>query len=385
MHNKVWSKVRFETRKFGHVRFKEPILVFESDDWGKVNGVESGFYPPELGTRTDWSYDRLESEEDLEDLYRLLESFRDDFERIPAFTANFIVSNPDIEATKSNYYQSLILQPIDVAYPDLYKKWLEGVIRGVFYPQYHGRLHYNAVKYTHALQTDADTRALFNQGINGGRENFEPTQYALYSEYFDTEKSTRLPDLTDWVKHGLKDFERIFGYRSESTIAPNYVVHPEQFSLFHQLGIKYLQGGNKILFTEEGKEQRLNYCQGYKSPSGLIMLARNHKFEPCRGKKEWQSAFSIEAANYWFKRGVPAVIDTHRMNYAGQFAEESRLQLVQFLNAMKEIKGLKILTSSELGEAITTGGVYRDVFSGEMKTITPLDNGFRKLARRFVN
>ena len=73
------------------------------------------------------------------------------------------------------------------------------------------------------------------------------------------------------------------------------------------------------------------------------------------------------------------------MNYTGQFAEESRHQLVQFLNAMKEVKGLKILTSPELGEAITNGGVYRDVFSGEMKTVTPLDNGFRKLARRFVS
>jgi hypothetical protein len=385
MLNKLKAKLLFNARKFGHVRFEEPVLVFESDDWGKMGGQPQGDYPESFGKRTDWSYDCLENTAELEALYRVLESFGSYFERIPAFTANVIVSNPDFKRIKEGNYAQLYLKRIDEDAPEVVEKWQDGIARNTFFPQYHGRLHYNRERYLGALQNDEATRYLFNQHINGGRENFKETTYALYSEYFNTESSAGVTNLEDWIAAGLTDFEQLFGFKSTSTIAPNYVIHPSDFSLLSKLGINFLQGGNKVLFTKKGKEDQRNFCQGYAANCGLTVLARNHKFEPCRGKKEWRAEFSIEAAKHWFKRGVPAVIDTHRMNYVTQFGKTSRKELRVFLEAMTKIKGLRILTTPELGEAITNQGRYTDSFSGEKKQLALKDIQLRKLIRQVIS
>lgn len=360
-------------------------MVFESDDWGKVAGREDGIYPAEFGERTDWSHDRLENEAELETLYALLESFKNDFERQPAFTANFIVSNPDFEKTILDKYRRLHLQSIDENFPQLHKKWIDGISRGVFYPQYHGRLHYNTDRYLYALQNDEKTKFLFDQGINGGMENFSQTKKNLYSEYFRTDLSSSVLDLNSWIESGLKDFERIFRIKSASTIAPNYYIHPSNFENLADCGIQFLQGGNKILYTQNGTEFHCNFCQGTKFNQKLTILARNHKFEPKRNKLEWQADFSIQAAKHWFKIGAPVVIDTHRFNYVSGFAENSLRQLRKFLEAMRSVQDLRILTTPELGQAITNNGLYTDVFSCKEKQLTPKDNFVRKLARKFVS
>lgn len=384
MVNRALSYLQFYARKLAHFRFEEPILVFESDDWGKVAGREDGNYPTEGGKRTDWSHDRLETDNELEALYSLLESFADDFERKPVFTANFIVSNPDFEKTVAGGFKQLYLKPIDQAFPELQSKWREGIDREVFYPQYHGRLHHNFAKYAKAIKEDAITQKLFQQEINGGRENFEPTQYALYSEYFDTSSSSSASSLTEWLKHGRAEFKRIFDYDSTTTVAPNYVLNPADINSLKSSGFAYLQAANKILYTQKGQEQHLNYAQGREHQSGLVFLARNHKFEPNRGRKEWQAGFSIEAVKYWLKRGVPAVLDTHRFNYVSNFADNSLQDLKTLLSAMRKVKNLRILTSCELGQAIAQGGIYTDVFSGEEKKLTPIDSSWRKLLRQHL-
>lgn len=385
MLNKLFAAIEYRARMYGHVRFEEPVLVFESDDWGKVAGREDGIYPVDYGTRTDWSHDRLENEDELEDLYTVLESFRSDFERPPVLTSNIVVSNPDFEKTIADNYRELHLLTVDKHVPYVYQKWLEGLSRGVFYPQYHGRLHYNLEKYLAALQTDEKTKFLFNQGINGGMENFEESEYAFYSEYFRADSSSAISGLADWIRLGLKEFERMFGYKSASTIAPNYVLHPNDFNTLAELGIGFLQGGNKITYTTKGGVRFKNYCQGFQHPSGLTILARNHKFEPNRGKKEWQADFSIKAAKHWLQRGVPSVIDTHRFNYVSTFAKKSCEQLRLFLQAMRGVKDLKILTTPELGEAVVNNGSYTDVFSGELKQLTPAENGMHKIIRQTIS
>jgi hypothetical protein len=383
--NKISSFFTYNARRFGHYRFEEPVLVFESDDWGKVAGREDGIYPPEFGTRTDWSFDRLETEEELDQLYTLLESFKDDFERKPVFTANFIVSNPDFKRTSDKGFQALHLKAIDEAFPNLHKKWLKGLSRGVFYPQYHGRLHYNNERYVQALQTDDATRFLFEQGINGGRENFSETQQALYSEYFRADTELRVSSLKEWIRGGLDDFERVFGYRSASTVPPNYYIHPADFETLANCGLRYLQAGNKVLYTQNGAEHAVNYCQGTQFNESLTILARNHKFEPNRGRQEWKAEFSIKAAKHWFRIGAPAVIDTHRFNYVSTFAQHSRNELKIFLEGMRDVPNLHILTTLELGQAITNNGNYTDVFTGEQKELTPRDNFLRKIVRARIS
>lgn len=385
MVDKLISKLKFEARNFGHVRFEEPIVIFESDDWGKVNSNESAIFDSTYGKRTDWSYDQLENETDLEQLFNKLYSYRNDFERPPVFTANFIVSNPNFEATLETGFEELILEPIDSAFPNLIRSWNKGKTQGVFYPQYHGRLHYNYKLYKASLKNDKVVQALFKQKVNGGLEHFEHSQLAYYSEYQNYTSQKSSPLLQDWIKEGLKEFDRIFGYQSKSTIAPNYVLATKDIGLFAGTEVRFLQGSNKLLSNSGLTEKCENYCQGASLAHNLTALSRNHKFEPCRNKKEWKVDFSIFAAKTWLNRNVPVVFDTHRMNYVSNFADSSLNELGILIDSFRDVKNIKFLTSVELGEAICNKGVYKDVFTGETKTLTPMDSFVRKSVRNWVH
>lgn len=383
--NRLLDFLHFHLLRFGHIRFEEPIVVIESDDWGKVGGKPDGIYPKEFGTRTDWSYDQLETAEELEKLFKVLGSFKSDFERAPMFTANFIVSNPDVEATRETNYTKLKLKRIDEDFPELIPAWKKGFAEQVFFPQYHGRLHHNFERYQSALRNDDKTRFLFNQGINGGIENFKESKLALYSEYQDFDSELIKVDLADWISEGLNDFREIFGYQSTSTISPNFVCPPKAIDAFENAGVRYLQGCNSLLYVKNGKEENQNFCQGAALSTKITALARNHKFEPCRNRKEWQSEFSIQAAGFWLKKGIPAVLDSHRINYVGTYAENSRKELTKLISSFRSYPNVKFMTSVELGEAIVNQGKYTCVFTGEQKNVTPKDNVLRKQVRNWIN
>ena len=149
--------------------------------------------------------------------------------------------------------------------------------------------------------------------------------------------------------------------------------------------VKYLQGGNKLLHKVHGKQKVANYCQGATLPNGLTALARNHKFEPCRGKAEWQAEFTIKSAMFWINRGVPAVLDTHRLNYIEPFADDSLNQLKTVLSALVKVPNIRFLTSPELGEAIANEGRYKDVFTGETVQLTKRDSILKQSLRKWLH
>jgi len=366
--------------------FREPIVVFESDDWGKTGMEAEVELPTQFGERTRfWSYDRLETAEELESLFALLQSYASRVERPPVFTANFIVSNPDVATTQRSQFSTLHLKPIDESHPQLLETWKMGIEKKVFYPQYHGRLHYNAARYLHDLQKNDALQKLFLAGIQGGRELFNDGQFGYYSEYQNYETEATPVDLHEWIAAGLADFSRIFGFESTTTVCPNYVINVRDLAPFANTSIKFLQAGNKFLRQQDGAEVLTNYCQGTKLTHGLTSLARNHKFEPCREKHEWQADFSIKSAMYWMNKGIPAVLDTHRLNYIGKFAENSRAQLKRLLDELTKIPNVRFLTSPELGEAITNTGLYTDVFTGKKVQLTPLDSTIKRKLRQWLH
>lgn len=385
MVRKLQSKILFEARKFGHYRFKEPIVVIESDDWGKM-GNESNFKSSKEEWNTDaWSRDRLETQEELTALYSVLEFHQSKFIKGPIFTANCIVSNPNVVKTKATDYQTLILEPLDTSSPRLAKLAKSGKTRGVFYPQYHGRLHYHLDDYLNSLRENSEAQTLFEAHVHGGLSFFKNSKKAYYSEYLSYKSGSSIPELSQWLEKGLADFERIYGYTSESTIAPNFVFDLKGKAALIENGIKYLQGGNMLLTVTKGQEQAKNFCMGTSLGQSLTILARNHKFEPCRGKIEWQAEFSIAAVKSWIAKNIPAVLDTHRLNYVGKHAQNSLVQLHELLLGLAEIDGLRFLTSVELGEAMSQKGRYTNAITGEKEQLTPLFKPFGRQIRRWIH
>src|SRR5699024_9951174 len=148
------------------------IVVIESDDWGSIRMPSREVYKQCLNAeyRVDKiayeRFDSLASEDDLEFLFELLSSYKDQQGNPAVLTANILVANPDFEkieaANFQKYFYELVTKTFE-RYPkhsDCFKLWKKGKKERVFYPQSHGREHLNVSMFMEALQR-GDEDALF--------------------------------------------------------------------------------------------------------------------------------------------------------------------------------------------------------------------------------
>src|SRR5437867_1791872 len=141
-------------------RCAEPIVIVESDDWGlprKASSAQvSGFGMPD-----EWADEELETENDLGQLYSVLEQAgsQPDHQgnrRPPCFVANFVTAHPDYEAIHSSAYATYHDTPINLSCSQaLRQKWRQGMERQVFFPQYHARAHFAPARWLQDLQAYA--------------------------------------------------------------------------------------------------------------------------------------------------------------------------------------------------------------------------------------
>ena len=92
-------------------RCAEPVVIFESDDWGLDRRPCSEFLRT-YGEPSSWADEQIETPEDLAKLYEVLDSHRDATGRPACFTANFIVGNPDFDAISREHFTNYDYIPI---------------------------------------------------------------------------------------------------------------------------------------------------------------------------------------------------------------------------------------------------------------------------------
>ena len=119
---------------------------------------------------------------------------------------------------------------------------------------------------------------------------------------------------------------------------------------------------------------------GNRSPEGLLYLGRNVKFDPRPQRPSRSAEWAIPQIKGCFRRHVPAVVDTHRINYTGAWGSSAAQSLSVLLRSIQADRPL-ILTTVELGEAMLHGGRYNDSWSGEARHLTPLDSPAHKALR----
>jgi len=383
IYAKIRNKARVRIRNHGQLRFREPILVLESDDWGLDRGPGADRLSQKNGPLRFIAQDRLETARELENLYQLLEGYRDALGRPYRMVANFIVENPDYEKTRLLDYQKIVCRPISEA-GALADKWREGFTRGVFHPQYHGRFHFNFDNMQRDLRDDfPGARQFFENRIHDGFGSLEASAQHNFSEYlcFRTGREPRIPRLVDWLCEGLKIFRQTFGYESESAISPHFVFTPRTLEAMRCCGLKYLQGGNQRTFIGRGgRTEEWIYLMGSHYYPGMVLLARTAKFEPGRGNPGWDVDAAWRRVRWCLKNRIPVVIDTHRFNYTGRFQEESLGKLNELLNRIRDYQPY-VLSSDELGEAIARAGQTRLRLSGETVQLTPADKPFGRYLR----
>src|SRR5690606_9009195 len=116
--------------------------------------------------------DALESNEDLEGLYEVLDSVKGADGKPAKFTANSLVANPDFGKIRGAGYQKYFFEPFTETlkrYPShhrLMELYQEGIDKGLIQPQFHGREHLNVPRWMKALQK-AEPAVLhaFDEGV----------------------------------------------------------------------------------------------------------------------------------------------------------------------------------------------------------------------------
>jgi hypothetical protein len=355
-------------------RTDRKLIVIESDDWGSIRMPNKPVYHKLLqkGIRVDLcpynKYDTLANVQDFDALFSTLEKHTDFKNNNPIITLNTNVANPNFDRIKSEnfekYYFEEFLDTLKEYYPqeDVFGMWKEGMSKGFIFPQLHGREHVNSNIWldlirngnTHLLY--AFELKLFGLSLITSNQIKVPYLAALI---YNSEKGKKSVEKS--IIEGADIFERIFDFRSKSFIAPLYTWASELEEVFHEAGVKYIQGADrhKIYDFTKRSYARKHHIIGKKNQYNQIYLHRNCTFEPTiLSKKDniKECLKNIETAFFWKK---PAVISMHRLNFIGSLEESNRTQNLKQLDIlltriMKRWNDVEFIHSSELGDLIET-------------------------------
>lgn len=357
------SSVHIDWRKI------KPV-VFHSDDWGccgicpdldaadKLLPLFAKIYEKKAKFLVKQT---LENPEDLDRLFSVLEKYEDHRGKHPTFQAAYIVANPDYEKIAQSGFEKYY----DLTIPEVPKRWQrgdfvakakEGIKKGVWLPTYHGNAHFDPELWLKRLCNNEEARRTFRESCYLGERDLH--YCCLYGKNtIDYQRES--------VRKGIKRFQRIFGFRPYSTIAPSYIWELETEKLFAEAGIKVIQGKNlqqikpNLWHRIEGKIiNMLGYRHALKLwqiktgdknlAYNICYLPRNIYFEPLGQKDESIVLQTYNQIKQVWERNEPAVIITHRINYAFLAPEAVETNL-KYLNKL-----LNLLINREKDVAFMT-------------------------------
>ncbi|REL23942.1 hypothetical protein DYD21_20615 [Rhodohalobacter sp. SW132] len=357
----------------GGWRTNRKIVVIESDDWGSIRMPSTEVYDKLLnkGVPVDKSpycrYDSLASETDLEALFETLSKFQDSNGNHPVITANVLTANPDFDKIRDSGFQKYYFEQISETfkrYPEHENSltlWKKGDKKRLFHPQSHGREHLNVPFWLKLLRNDEyDFRLAFDNRCWGLSSDIYPKMKKSIQASFDADTADEIEDHKKIIKSGLKIFEEIFGYRTASFIASNYIWSSELNPVLKKEGVRYLQGMKYQKLpglNEKSRSMERRYLGG-KNKNGQLNLVRNCSFEPSLSvDKDYALDSCLNGVSTAFLWRKPAIITSHRINYVGFLHPENRdcnLKLMRKLlqRILDKWPEVEFMTSDELGQVI---------------------------------
>ena len=348
-------------------RTNRKIIVFESDDWGSIRIPDNYCinHLKKLDINVDKCHymlnDTLENQKDYENIFEVLTKFRDSKSQHPKITANTIVRNPDFNKIEQSGFKNYFSELNTSTYYRYYgnskieKIIKEGIELGLYRPQLHGREHVNISRWMKLLrENDEITRKAFDLRFFGiSSHTFKIARPSIMAVFDGGDDEIEF-DFEEIISDAIQDFQTLYGFKSKTFIAPNYVWNDKIESILLKNNIRFLQGGSiQILPSSAGEptKYKRNYL-GKKNINDQTYLVRNVNFEPSSDPhKDWvNSALSdINNAFIWRK---PAIINSHRVNYVcGINPENGGKTLKQFSELLSQIlkrwPDVEFMTSDE--------------------------------------
>lgn len=314
-------------------RTKRKLVVISVDDYGNVrlDSKEARERMDKAGlkihSRFD-AFDTLETREDLEALYEVLSSVKDKNGRHAVFTPFALPCNINFEAMEEEGYERYIYEllpetytKLSVFYPKAYTgswaAWQYGIQEGLMAPQFHGREHLNLHYFEELLRKNnpALLESLKNRSIVALPE---PSFTSLgWTAAFSFWSLDQLPLQQTILEEGTQAFQEVYGYAPSVFTPPAQQFHPSHYPLLKSL--KFLAIDRPLFYQQhlgEGRYQRKLEYMHYDANLSMTKIVRNVVFEPTEPNTDHvgKALSQIEAA---FRLRKPAIISSHRVNYAG--------------------------------------------------------------------
>ena len=234
-------------------RTPRKLVAFAVDDYANVRVASREARQRLIDAGLDLShqmdrYDTLESRQDLEALFDVLDSVRDSQDHPAKFTAYALSANPDfarIRADGEHYHGEPVPatfarleaeQP--AAYQGAWALWQEGMERGLLQPQFHGREHLNVDLFEHKLRSGAaDLCANLEQDSLAGIADDPAMPGVGFTHAFGLHDAAALPGHREILADGLDRFEQVWGFRSRTFTPPAQKLHPSLYETAESAGI----------------------------------------------------------------------------------------------------------------------------------------------------
>ena len=369
-----WLKYSY-TRKYEIDIERFPCVVIESDDWGALAGVADESLLQEYfnlcGSKRKCC-PKLESKEELYNLFSLLKRYHGADGFSPVITAFTCMGNPDFDRIREDGFQNYSDIGVDEGFPagwngeGVVAAWQEGIRQDLWHPEFHATLHHiNSRRWVELLREEGAAGDFARQMF--GIKTYSLPYHLPEYEGFD------LPEQERMIRKAFQRFYNLFG--RYPSVAINSDATPETVQLWYENGIRTLallnsrlnNGVCTVYHTKPWNCQDIYGRLGDTDKSrDLAFLTRNVFWEaesPDTAETIWQ----ICCNNFNIYK-EPSIISAHRNVWSAYPASEVENNLKrwgEFL-CLAEKYGVYFLTSAELGDLYRQGWSLRQTSKGKL-------------------
>jgi hypothetical protein len=322
------------------LRFGRPLLVFQSDDWGRV-GVRDRDGWEELRAAGialgESPYDcySLETADDVTALAGVLKRHSDSVGRNPSVVMNFIMANVDFARwlqTRGKEIPLVALSdglPAPWRRPQLFEAYKRGIDEGVFFPALHGLTHFCAKATMRELETESERARLIAKMWKAGTPYIYWRMPWVGYEYWDRELEPEhrflpLHEQRAAINRAAEIYKVFFGTAPFSACAPGYRANENTRAAWFECGIRVSQNGPGT--------QKAPYFDEH----GMLHTFRTVEMEPGTSAVELEKI--VNEVDGCFSRGSPAVVSIHSINFHSTIRDFRRPTLALLDSLLAAIK-----------------------------------------------
>lgn len=361
---RYWSRAK-ESAEL-ELRFDRPLVVFQSDDWGRVGVCDREGWEQlqakglNLGEKP-YDFYSLETSGDLQALSDVLTKHRDSAGRHPCIGMNFIMANVDFPRAQKGA-REIPLRPLTDGLPEPWQRpglidaCQEGIREGLFSPALHGLTHFCITAVARELEANGERGQLLQTLWRAGTPYIHWRMPWIGYEYWDpalppNERFLSLADQRAAIRRAAEIYRALFAAIPLSACAPGYRANQDTKTAWFEAGVRVAQGG---LGERQGPSLDAN---------GMLLTFRNVKMEPATEACELDNV--VKQASDCLARGLPAIVSIHSINFHStirDFRTPTLAMLDGFLNAMEsKWPGLLYVSDEDLWQIATQG-----VFAGAL-------------------